>query len=341
MDWRQGYTSTFRLYSVDQSTWGDGDEIEGLVSASITKDEESSLIEDASITIDGQPRNGYVRLVVEAKNNTEMARVDLGTFLVTSPKKSISGVRMSIDLECYSVLKPASDYELPLGWYFPEGGDPIAGVCELFSGCLKCPIIPVESDIRTDEPKVAESGETALSMALYLLKDTKWHISISGRGEVTLTKESDEIKKIFDTRDNDVLMPDLTDESDIYDIPNILRVSDNSGKVEIIRNTDENSETSIENLGWEKWASESLSLDYGETLVGKGSERMAELSKTTRKIGYSREFDPDLYLNDLALYLLPQQGIVGTFRVISQSLTLGKGIKVSEIAKFESENWRA
>lgn len=341
MDWRQGYVSTFRLYSVDQSTWGDRDELGGLVSASITRDSESSLIEDADITVDEQPLSGYVRVVMEAKNNSEMARAALGTFLITSPKKAIMGVRKSIDLECYSVLKPAADYILPLGWYFPEGGDPIAGACELLSNYLKCPVTPVESDIRTDEPKIAEANESALSMAQYLLKDTKWYISIDGYGRVTIKKESDRIIKTFDTRDNDVLMPELTDESDIYDIPNVLRVTDNSGKSEIIRNTDEHSETSIENLGWEKWATETVSLDYGETLVGKGNERMAELSKSTRKIHYSREFDPDLMLNDLALYLLPQQEIVGTFRIISQSLTIGKGVKVSEIAKFESENWRA
>ena len=74
MDWKQGYTSTIRLYLVNQSTWGDGDEIDGLVSASITKDDESSLIEDSSISLDGDPINGYVRLVLEATNNTEMAR---------------------------------------------------------------------------------------------------------------------------------------------------------------------------------------------------------------------------------------------------------------------------
>ena len=57
MDWKQGYTSTIRLYLVNQSTWGDGDEIDGLVSASITKDYESSLIEDSSISLDGDPIN--------------------------------------------------------------------------------------------------------------------------------------------------------------------------------------------------------------------------------------------------------------------------------------------
>ena len=68
---------------------------------------------------------------------------------------------------------------------------------------------------------------------------------------------------------------------------------------------------------------------------------MEELSKSTRKISYKREFDPSIKINDVALYLLPQQGIVGTFRIISQSLELGKGIQVSEIAKMETENWRA
>ena len=340
MDWNQGYTATFRLYSVNQSTWGDGDEIENLVSASVTKDNESSLIEDASISIDGEPIKGYVRLVLEAKNTTGMAKVNLGTFLVTSPKRSINGVLTTIDLECYSVLKPADDKLLPPGWYFPEGGDPIAGASELLSNCLKCPVEPAESDLRTDQVKIAESNETALSMAKYLLEDTDWFIYIDGRGCVSIKKKPDNIVKMFDAYENDVLMPNITDESDIFDIPNILRVTDSSGNYETIYNNDEQSDTSIEKLGWEKWSSEQLSLDYGETLLGKGGERMEELSKTTRKINYSREFDPDVKLNDVALYMLPKQRIVGTFRIISQSLSIGKAIKVSEIAEFETENWR-
>lgn len=341
MDWRQGYVSTFRLYSVNQSTWGDGDEIEGFVSASITKDEGSSLIEDADITIDGQPIKGYVRIVLEANNNSSLARENLGTFLVTSPKKSINGEHVTIQLECYSVLKPAADKILPPGWFFPEGGDPIAGASELLADSLKCPVEPAESDIQTDAPKVAESNESALSFAICLLEDTGYYISIDGRGRVTIKEKTDNISAVFDIKENDVLMPELTDESDIFDIPNILRVTDSNGKYETIYNTDEQSDTSIESVGWEKWSSEQLTLDVGETLLGKGIERMEELSKSVRKISYSREFNPDVRVNDAVLFLLPRQGIVGSFRVTSQSLEIGKGVKVSEIAELISDNWRA
>ena len=341
MDWNQGYVSTYRLYSVNQSTWGDGDEIEYLVSASITKDEESSLLEDASISLDGYPINGYVRLVLEARNSTGATRVPLCTALVTTPKRSIKNTLSTIDLECYSVLKPASDKLLPTGWYFPEGGDPIAGAFELLAESLTCPVEPAESEIRTDEPKVAESGETYLSMAKYLLEDTEWFIRIDGNGRVTIEEKSDDIVATFDTIDRDVIMPDLTDETDIYDIPNVLRVRDGNGNYETIYNDDENSDTSIGNIGWEKWEDRQLDLDYGETLLEKANKQMEEMSKTKRKISYTREFDPDIKTNDMVLYLLPHQGIVGVFRIISQSISIGAGVSVSEIAEFETDNWRA
>lgn len=341
MDWRQGYTATFRLHSVNQSTWGDSDEIQNLISASITKDNDSSLIEDANISIDGAPISGYVRLSLEAKNTTGMSKIDLGTFLVTSPSKSINGILTTMDLECYSVLKPAEDKILPPGWYFPEGGDPIAGASLLLSDALKCPVLVSDSDIRTKEVKVAENNETALSMAQYLLEDTEYFININGRGEVSILKKSEDIVKMFDLFDNDVLMPELTDESDVFDIPNVLRVTDSSGNYETIYNNDEHSETSINKLGWEKWSEEQLSLEYGETLLSKGNERMETLTKSTRKISYSREFDPDIKINDVVLFMLPRQNIVGNFRIISQSLSIGSGIEVSEIAEFETDNWRA
>ena len=341
MDWNKGYSARWRLYSVDKSTWGNGEEINGLVSSSVTKDSESALIEDASINIDNDPIKGYVRLVLEAESPTESEMTPIGTFLVTSPKRSINSTLINIDLECYSVLKPASDKLLAPGWYFPEGGDPIAGAFELLSSCLQCPIEPAESDIKTDEVKIAENNETALSMALYLLDDTDWKINISPNGEVTIKKDPEEANAMFDTYDNDVLMPDLSDESDIFDIPNVLRVKDSDGNYNTIYNNDEESETSIPNTGWEKWASEDLSLDYGESIYSKGAERMEELSKSKRKISYTREFNPNIKLNDLVLFLLPQQGIIGYFRIISQSISTGKGAKVSEIAIYEKEHWEA
>ena len=344
MNWRQGYVATYRLYSVNQSTWGDGDEIDGLVSASVTKDGDSELVEDASISVDvdnGETIKGYVRLVLEAKNNSGMARADIGTFLVTAPKRSINNHLVTLDLECYSVLKPAADKLLPPGWYFPKGGDPIVGAYELLSDSLKCPVEYSESGLSTDKIKVAESNETALSMAQYLLEDTGYFIKIDGKGRVSIAKKPFTYNIVFDTVDNDVLMPDITDETDIFEVPNILRVTDSSGNYETIYNNDDNSSTSISALGWEKWSAEQLELDYGESLVGKGAERMEELSKSTRKISYTREFNPDVKLNDIGLYLLPQQGIVGAFRVISQSIELGAGVTVNEISEFETENWRA
>ena len=340
MDWKQGYTSTLRLYSVNQSTWGDGDEIDGLVSASITKDSESALVEDASISLDGEPIKGYVRLVLEAANNASTTRVDIATVLVTAPKRSINGTLFTYDLECYSVLKPASDKVLPSGWYFPEGGDPVFGAFDLLSKSLQCPIDPVESDIRTEYPIVAESNETALSMANYLLQGTNHFIDIDGRGRVQIKEKSSVIKATFDTFENDILMPDITDETDIFNIPNILRVSDSLGNRETIYNNDEYSDTSIENIGWEKWQDEQVTLSNGETLIGKGNAMMEALSKSVRKIGYTREFDPEIRVNDLALYMLPKQKIIGTFRIISQSLNIGSGIQVKEVATFETSNWK-
>ena len=313
MNWSQGYTSKWKLYSVDKETWGEKEEIEKFVSASITKDTDSSLIEDASISIDGEPVNGYVRIVLEAKGTEGFARIDMGTFLVTSPKRSIKGTLSTIDLQCYSVLKPADDKLLPPGWYFPEGGDPIAGASTLLSESLQCPVDPTESEIKTDEIKVAES----------------------------IKKKTDEIKATFDTKENDVLMSELSDESDIFDIPNVLRVSDSNGHYQTLVNDDENSETSVDKLGWEKWSAEQLTLDADETLTSKGSERLEKLSKSTRKIDYTREFNPDINVNDMVSFVLPRQGILGSFRIISQSLTIGSGATVKEIAQFESENWRA
>lgn len=341
MDWNQGYAASWRLYSVNQSTWGDADEVSYLVSASITRDCDSSLIEDATISVDQDVCDGYLRLVLEASNETGPARSVIGTFLVTSPKKSIKGEQITTELECYSVLKPASDKLLTRGWYFPKGGDPIAGACELLEDVLKCPVDPVESDIATSEAIVAEDGETILSMVEYLLEDTDYVIDISEYGRVTIKKKPTISQINFDTWSNDVIMPEITDESDIFDIPNVLRVSDGNGNYETIRNTDDESSTSINAIGWEKWADEQISLNDEETLLSKGAERLEELSKIVRKISYTREYNPSVRLNDLVTYYLARQNIIGVFRITSQSISIGNGATVDEIAELESYTWKA
>lgn len=340
MDWNQGYTATFRLFKVNKETWDNGEEVPSLMSASISMDTSSDLVESASITIDDNPVNGYVRLIMEAKNSTGLDRVELGTVLVVSPKRSINVNLNSYDLECYSVLKPASDKLLPIGWFFPEGGDPIAGACELLQKSLQCPVTLSTSDKTTEDMIVAENNETYLSMAVYLLKDTDWFIYINGHGEVTVEQKKDTVVTTFDLVDNDILMPDMTDETDLYDVPNILRITDGQGNYETVRNEDENSTTSIDGIGWEKWKAESVTLESDETLLGKARERFEELSKSTRKISYKREYDPSIRINDNIKCMLPQQDIIGIFRITSQSLEIENGITVSETAEFETMNWR-
>lgn len=340
MDWRRGYLSTWHLYHVNADTWSEDGEIQNLVSASITKDIESDLIEDADITVDGESVKGYVRLVLEADSGLSNERVPMGTFLVTSPKKTHKHRFKSLDLECYSVLKPASDKLLSPGWYFPEGGDPVAGACQLLNESLIAPVVPTESDIKTEEPKVAENGESYLSMAKYLLDDTDYYISIDQNGYVTVKKKADDIVATFDTYENDIVFQEITDETDVFDIPNILRVTDGSGKYEIIRNEDEESETSIENLGWEKWAAEDVTLEANETLLSKGNERMEELSKGTRTLSYSREYSPNINLNDNVLILLPQCDVIGVFRIKTQNVKMGAGAEVSETSTFETNYWK-
>lgn len=248
MDWRQGYTASWHLYSVNQSTWGEGDEIDGLVSASVTKDSESALIEDASISVDTNKVNGYVRLILEADNNVSSVRESLGTFLVTTPRRNINGSLVTVNLSSYSVLKPASDKLLLPGWYFPAKGDPVAGACELLRSVLHCPVEMSESDIRTENAIVAENGETYLSIVQYMLADTDYYIHISGRGEVSIKKKSNKPVAEFDTFRNDVLMPTITDETDMFDIPNVVLVTDNYGGHKTIYNEDESSPTSIKML---------------------------------------------------------------------------------------------
>ena len=174
MDWSKGFISGYYGTIVDKETWRDTERFRvagGSVKRVTGGMRNSADVDVGTYNIDGEK---LIRVWLEATQNGTSSRIALFTGYATSPTRDINGFVIQHTLECYSVLKPASDILLPRGWYAPVDMNVIRQIRDL----LKVTHAPIEiqgdyENITLKSAVVAEQNETNLTMAELLLKITK------------------------------------------------------------------------------------------------------------------------------------------------------------------------
>ena len=331
MDWSKGFSSRYYATIVDRKNWRDIQRFE--ITGGSIKRSTGELMQSATIDVGANELDNeqLIRIWLEATQVGTSSRIALFTGLATSPKRNINGTKVRHSLECYSVLKPASDVLLPRGWYAPVDINVISQIVQL----LKVTNSPVEifgetSELNLKSAVIAEQNETNLSMAEYLLSLVNWRLVLDGEGRITLMPYNTESKTVINPQNNDILELQVTDTNDWYSCPNVIRCVMDETYAEW-RDEDPDSKFSIQNRGREVWVEETnCSLNDKETLAEYAQRRLKELQQVGRTISYDRRFRPDIYPDDIVTLNYPQQNLVGRFVVNDQTITLGSGCKTSE-----------
>ena len=335
MDWSKGYMSKCYISFVDERSWLDRDTLD-ITGGSIRRSSDD-LQESASIDCVAYPTvmEQWVRVWIDAVQDGDYAHEAIFTGLATSPGRDIDGAYETNTIECYSVLKPAQDILLPLGWYAPAEAYGADLVKELLS-VIPAPIddIPEQSPA-IPEAIVAESGESHLSMAVKILYAIGWELRITGYGHVRIVPMSSDIVSVFDATVNDIIEPHVTVTFDWYACPNVLRVSTPDGVSATVRDEDEDSPLSVGNRGREIWAEETnVSVGSEETLGEYALRRLRELQQVNTIVSYDRRFVPDISLGDRVIINYPAQNISGEYVITSQTIQLGYSATTSEEAQM-------
>ena len=344
MDWSKGFTSRYYATIVDPSTWRDilsFDITGGSIKLTDSGLRESADLDCSTLTIrlggseyeQSFNENEYwVRVYLDARQESDNQLIPLFTGLASSPNRNFSGPKETNKLTCYSVLKPAEDVLLPLGDYVRAGTNGAKAVRDLLKDVVPAPIsIEGQSPALTSN-LVAESGETKLSMADYILGVIGWRLRIDGDGSVVICEEADEPSAVFNSITNDVLGLEVDVENNWYECPNVFRVT-NDDMMAVARDENPDSQFSIQNRGREIWMEESSAdLNDGETLGQYAQRRLEEAQRVMYKLSYERRFDPYVRVGDMVWITYPSQGIDGGFVSQSQSINLSYGAAVSEEA---------
>ena len=334
IDYSKGYTSAFYATVVDPETWTDNDRIE-LVSGSININD-TDLRQSANLEITSYPydTDKIIRIYMEARQNGMTERVPIFTGWASCSSYSYQSGFRSINVQCYSVLKPADDILIQHGWYVKKGNNCIYELQELL-GCTRAPVVFSEEDAEKakgiEDDIVAEDNETNLSMVEKLLAAMKWVLWITGDGQIVLAPRQidDSIDEVATFSPNyDVVESDFTVTRDWFECPNCLRVTYNEFTA-VAKDENENSPLSIQNRGREIWAVEdNVDLVNDMTLSEYANKRLAELQQRSEIVSYNRRFSPGVNVENKIVMAYSQ--LNGEYIITSQNITLGHAAVVSE-----------
>ena len=224
VDFSRGISATYYATRVNPQTWSDAGEI-SIISGEVTKNASSSIVVSADISVNEEMgAEDWIRVYMIAEQNGSKERVPIFTGIVSSPSRDINGNTETRKLDCYSVLKVASDILLPLGWFAPartSGGELI----RILLSDLPCPVELDDGSPNIISSFVAGNNDSKLTVAQEIAEAINWQIKVNGDGSVRICPKPLTIAGTFDNIENDIIEMDVTDSRDIFSVPNVLRVT--------------------------------------------------------------------------------------------------------------------
>ena len=331
MEWSVGYTSRYYLSIVDWDTMNDINRIEitnGTIKRSLTDLRESADV-DCEAQLDNSKEH-IIRIWLDTTQEGSSSHIPLFTGIAACPKDKYNGRNKKNSLECYSMLKIASDVMLPRGWYAPVEIDSGIMLKELLS-CIKVPINIADNTPKLSQAIIAEQGETKLSMANKILDSMgKWRLRLDGFGSIYIEPLPQDPMVTFDAVNNDVIETSIEISYDWYNTPNILRCTMDDVYA-VARDDDGASPMSIQNRGREVWMEDNdVQLSMNESLSEYAIRMLKYYQQSSMELSYTRRFHPSVYPSDIVRIIYPEQGINGTFLVSDQSIELGYNARTSE-----------
>lgn len=337
-DWSKGFTSAFYMVEIDPYTWLEKKHNDVSVRIEITggsiKNEGSGKRQTATVDCKNyKPEvEQWVRIYMDTYQSGASDHVAMFTGLASCPDDEIVNTLHNNSLDCFSVLQPLADVVLLRGWYAAKGAD-VSGVLADLLSVTPAPVDGLdEINKNLTSYIIAENNETNLTMLERILTAANLRLQITGDGRIRITPMplKTEYTYSFDPLQNDMIETKINVTADWFACPNVfLAIQDDMSAIK--RDDDEDSIVSTVNRGREVWMQESgCNLAEGESITDYAARRLAEEQNVKKIVSYDRRFTPDVLPDDHIMMNYPEQGVTGIFKVQSQSIDIGTGVKTGE-----------
>ena len=230
MDWTASTLRTdFRYVVVDRTTWGEVREVTDITGGSISRKYLSSLKEGASLNYSNTAQllgigNDYLRIYLDADDGNESESVALGTFMVSTPKQSVSDLGTSGTATAYSLLQIAQDEGLDGTLTIPAGTNLVQYAAQLLTDRgLQVNIADNPTETAANDT-VFDTDNNILDVVIWCTQTSGFGTPLlDGYGTVVLQRYSDpsgrQPVRVY-TDASKVMFPTYTHELDTFDYPN-------------------------------------------------------------------------------------------------------------------------
>lgn len=347
MDWGRAYTAKWRVMHVDIGTWADDKELDSVTSVSLSKDgsDDVPLLETGTMNVDmpiGQEflddwyRIEMLAIQYDAENGRVAERYPIATLLFQSSSDVLNRKNKNVSLNGHSVLKPVSDRKLLYGTYAPKGIG-VGQYCQkLLSECTPAPVVVDSDEIYLSDYVVFDIGMSYLEAIWLVLDNCGWCMQIDGYGQIHILEKPIEPALVLDRINSELLSPEISGERDLSDIPNRYYATDGD-EVVVVTNEDPDSPTSYQARGnrWVDYVDTYPTRINGETLTAYAQRQLTNMSTIYKKKTYSREYIPEIHPFDVVRGSLAGLEMADDMRVMSQDVTCGVGVYVTETVGVE------
>lgn len=350
-DWSSTMHQTFEYYVVDPGTWKDVKLLNNIKTCSIQRDLSVETLGSATIDVTESLGECYVRVYLVTIQNGLKEKHPLGTFLVQTPTSSFDGKTRAVTMDAYTPLLELKENQPPLGYFIAENENILEWCCRLSNEHARAPVVSTVSNDIIYYDFVANTSDTWLKYITDLAASAKHTLALDELGRILFAPKQDtaSLQPVWTYNDDNssILLPEITVNHDLYEIPNVVEViySKTSGSHRsIIKNTDPNSPTSIQNRGREICRRitdpDLIGTEPTGELIDEYAKQMLEsLSTIECTVSYSHGYCP-VRLGDCVRLNYARAGLTDIkAKVISQSIDCSSGCTVQEKAIFTTKLW--
>lgn len=351
INWHESMTQTFEYYMVDPDTWKDERPIENVSSCSINRDRTSSTLGSATIDCDEDLGECYFRAYLVVIQNGVQYKRPLGTYLLQTPSKKFDGRKHTVSIDAYTPLIELKEDLPPLGYSILKGTNIMESAYAICREHMRAPVVPAKSTKTLYDDFVANTDDVWVTFVSDLISNAEFELYLDELGRVLFEPIKDagslQSKWTYTDDNSSILYPDLTDDRDLYGIPNVVEVvysTDSNYLFSRIVNDDETSPVSTVTRGREivyRTTNPGLPGEPNqETLDAYATQLLRNLSTLEHTVTYKHGYC-DVRVGDCVTLNYKKAGLNAVRAVVqSQTITCETGCPVEETAVYTTKLWR-
>ena len=351
IDWTQSMSHTYEFCLVDPDTWGDSAIIDTVTKCSIERDRTVQTLGSATMDCTENLGECYIRAYLVVNQNGFTKREPLGTFLVQTPSISFDGKSASVSLDAYTPLIELKGTMPPIGYSLLKGQNIMDAAYMICRENMRAPVVKTFTSDTLEDNFISNLNDTWLSFTDDLIANAEFRFGLDEMSRVMFEPEQDIASLrsvwVYDDSNSSILYPSVTNERDLYGIPNVVEVVYTSSvgyKFSRVVNDDPNSPVSTVSRGREVVYRDSNPSFAGvptqEQIDHYAIQLLRNLSCLEHKITYKHGYCP-VRIGDCVTLNYKGAGLDNVrAQVISQSIDCVTGCPVSETAVYTTKLWR-